>query len=115
MKQQHHISLGCKYVQNFFFCFDRPEKLHSQYVCNAAEFFLVVPFKNLQMEAILASAPKKTKLYTNQRVQDAQAKEKERLERLAKDEEERLAALFKLEEEEAKRAAAAAAAASASS
>lgn len=59
------------------------------------------------MEAILATAPKKTKMYTNQRVQDAAAKEKERLERLARDEEERLAQLFKMEEEEAKRAAAA--------
>ena len=57
------------------------------------------------MEAILATAPKKTKMYTNQRVQDAAAKEKERLERLAKDEEERLAQLYKMEQEEAKRAA----------
>ena len=57
------------------------------------------------MEQILATAPKKTKMYTNQRVQDAAAKEKERLERLARDEEERLAKLYQMEEEEAKRAA----------
>ena len=58
------------------------------------------------MEAILANAPKKTKMYTNQRVQEAAAREKERLERLAKDEEERLAQLYKMEQEEAARAAA---------
>jgi hypothetical protein len=57
----------------------------------------------LQIEALLATAPKKTKMYTNQRVQDAAAKGKERLERLAKDEEERLAALYKMEQEAAKR------------
>jgi hypothetical protein len=45
---------------------------------------------------MLATAPKKTKMYTNQRVQDAAVKEKERYERIAKDEEERLAALYKL-------------------
>lgn len=59
------------------------------------------------MEAILANAPKKTKMYTNQRVQDAAGREKERLERLAKDEEERLAKLFEMEQkEDAARAAA---------
>ena len=67
-----------------------------------------VPFKNLQIEAILATAPKKTKMYTNQRVQEAAAKEKERLERLARDEEQRLAELFRMEQEEAKRASSAA-------
>lgn len=53
------------------------------------------------MERFLANAPKKTKVYTNQRVQEAAAKEKERLERLAKDEEARLAELYKMEQQEA--------------
>ena len=57
------------------------------------------------MEAILATAPKKTKMYTNQRVQEAAQKTKEKLERQAKDEEERLAKLYELEEAEAKLAA----------
>ena len=65
-----------------------------------------VPYKNLQIEAILATAPKKTKMYTNQRVQEAAEREKERLERVARDEEERLAKLFQMEKEEAARAAA---------
>ena len=54
------------------------------------------------MEAILATAPKKTKMYTNQRVQEAAQKTKEKLERQARDEEERLAKLYELEEAEAK-------------
>ena len=62
---------------------------------------LAVPFKNLELEKILAGAPKKTKMYTNQRVQEAAAKEKERIERLAKDEEQRLADLYKMEQDEA--------------
>lgn len=70
---------------------------------------LTVPFKNLQMESILATAPKKTKLYTNQRVQEAASREKERLERIAKDEQDRLAALYKLEQEEAAKTVGAAA------
>jgi hypothetical protein len=59
-----------------------------------------VPFKNLEMERFLAGAPKKTKMYTNQRVQDAAVKERERAERLAKDEEARLAELYKMEQNE---------------
>jgi len=62
-----------------------------------------VPFKNLQMEKFLATAPKKTKMYTNQRVQDAAAKTQERLERVARDEEERLAKLYEMGQEEAAR------------
>ena len=56
------------------------------------------------MESILATAPKKTKMYTNQRVQEAAAREKERLERVAQDEQDRLAALYKLEQAEAAKA-----------
>ena len=66
-----------------------------------------VKTKFVDLEAVLASAPKKKKLYTNQRVQDAQQKEKERLERIQRDEEERLAQLEKMEKEEASAAAAA--------
>jgi len=61
-----------------------------------------VPFKNLEMEAFLANAPKKTKMYTNQRVQEAAAKQKERLERIAQDEEARLAELYKMEQASSK-------------
>lgn len=43
-------------------------------------------------------------MYTNQRVQEAAVKEKARLERLARDEEERLAELYKMEGEEATKA-----------
>jgi hypothetical protein len=47
--------------------------------------------KFVDLEAVLSAAPKKKKMYTNQRVQEAQEKERERLERIRKDEEERLA------------------------
>ena len=57
------------------------------------------------MESILATAPKKTKMYTNQRVQEAAQKTKDKLERQAKDEEERLAKLYELEGAQANRAA----------
>lgn len=66
---------------------------------------MTVPFKNLQIESILATAPKKTKLYTNQRVQEAAQKTKEKLERQARDEEERLAKLYEMEGGEGKRVA----------
>ena len=54
----------------------------------------------VDLESVLAKAPKKKKLYTNQRVQDAQEKEKEKQERIRRDEEERLAALRRMEMEE---------------
>jgi hypothetical protein len=60
-----------------------------------------VKTKFVDLEAILASSPKKKKLYTNQRVQEAQQKEKERLERIQRDEEDRLAQLAKMEKEAA--------------
>ena len=60
-----------------------------------------------ELESLIARSPKK-KLYTNQRVQDAQEKEREKQERIRRDEEERLEAVRRMEEEE--RAAAAAAA-----
>lgn len=61
-----------------------------------------VPTKFVGMDAILANAPKKKKMYMNERVQKAAEKEKAKRERLAKDEEERLAEIYRLEEEEAK-------------
>ncbi|KAG7360885.1 hypothetical protein IV203_035984 [Nitzschia inconspicua] len=57
--------------------------------------------KFVDLEAILASTPKKKKLYTNQRVQEAQEKEKERLERIRRDEEQRLAQLAEMEQQQA--------------
>ncbi|KAG7357010.1 hypothetical protein IV203_001698 [Nitzschia inconspicua] len=57
--------------------------------------------KFVDLEAILASTPKKKKLYTNQRVQEAQEKEKERLERIRRDEEQRLAELAEMEQQQA--------------
>jgi hypothetical protein len=54
----------------------------------------------VDLEAILATAPKKKKMYTNQRVQEAQEKERARLERIQKDEEDRLAQLARMELEE---------------
>ena len=56
--------------------------------------------KFVDIEAVLASAPKKKKLYTNQRVQEAAEKEKERLERIRRDEEQRQAQLAKMNQEE---------------
>jgi hypothetical protein len=60
----------------------------------------------VDLEAMLASAPKKKKMYTNQRVQDAQEKERARLERIQKDEEDRLAQVAKMELEEQQQLAA---------
>lgn len=59
-----------------------------------------VKTKFVELESILAGAPKKKKMYTNQRVQDAQEKEREKEERMRQDEEERLAQLRKLEMEQ---------------
>jgi hypothetical protein len=54
----------------------------------------------VDFESVLAKAPRKSKLYTNQRVQDAAEKEREKMERMRLDEEERLAALLRMEQEE---------------
>ena len=54
----------------------------------------------LNLESILANAPKRKKMYTNQRVQDANEKEREKQERIRRDEEERLAALREMEARE---------------
>lgn len=56
-----------------------------------------VKTKFVDLEAMLASNPNKKKMYTNQRVRDAQEKEKERLERIRQDEEQRLAQLAEME------------------
>lgn len=63
-----------------------------------------VKTKFVDLEALLTKTPKK-KLYTNQRVQDAQAKTKAQEERMRQDEEDRLAALQKMEKEEGATAA----------
>lgn len=57
-----------------------------------------VPTKFLDIEALLATAPKKKKVYSNERVLEANEKEKERQARIAQDEEARLAELYRLEE-----------------
>lgn len=59
-----------------------------------------VKTKFVDPENLLSSAPKKKKLYTNQRVQEAQEKEKARLERMQKDEEERLEQLRAMEQKD---------------
>jgi uncharacterized protein involved in exopolysaccharide biosynthesis len=59
-----------------------------------------VKTKFVELESILANAPKKKKLYTNQRVQDAAEKEREKRERIRQDEEERIRQLRQMEEEE---------------
>jgi hypothetical protein len=53
--------------------------------------------KFVDLEAVLASSPRKKKLFTNKRVQEAQLKEQERIERIRRDEEERLAKLKAME------------------
>ena len=55
----------------------------------------------MSLEEVLASAPRKKKLYTNERVLAAAEKEKEKKERMERDENERLAALFQMEQQEA--------------
>lgn len=63
-----------------------------------------IPTKFVSLEQVLASAPKKKKNFANQRVQDAAAKEKERLARIQQDEQDRLAQLYKMQEQEAEAA-----------
>lgn len=60
----------------------------------------LIPTKFTTLEAALASAPKKKKLYTNERVQVAAEKEKARRARMAADEEDRLAQLYEMEQVE---------------
>jgi len=62
-----------------------------------------VKTKFVDLESLLAASPKRKKMYTNQRVQDAQEKEREKQERIRRDEEERLAQLQKMEEKAAKK------------
>ncbi|KAL3936437.1 MAG: hypothetical protein SGBAC_008236 [Bacillariaceae sp.] len=59
-----------------------------------------VKTKFVDLEALLTKTPKK-KLYTNQRVQEAAAKEKAKEERIKQDEEDRLAAVAKMEQDAA--------------
>jgi hypothetical protein len=60
-----------------------------------------VKTKFVELESILAGTPKKKKLYTNQRVQDAAEKEREKEERIRQDEEERIRQVKKMEDDEA--------------
>jgi hypothetical protein len=59
-----------------------------------------VPTRFLTIEAALASAPRRKKVYTNQRVAEANEKEKERAARMDADEQARLAELYKMQEAE---------------
>lgn len=59
-----------------------------------------VPTRFLTIEAALASAPRRKKVYTNQRVAEANEKEKERVARMQADEQARLAELYKMQEAE---------------
>jgi hypothetical protein len=59
-----------------------------------------VPTRFLTIEAALSKAPRRKKVYTNQRVAEANEKEKEREARMRADEEARLAELYKLQEAE---------------
>lgn len=61
----------------------------------------LVPTRFVDFEAALAAAPKKKKLYANERVLEAAEKEKEKKARMQQDEEDRIAALFKMEQEQA--------------
>ena len=54
-----------------------------------------VPTKFVDLDALLVGTPKKKKMYTNSRVAEAAAKNKEKKERMDQDEENRLAALYK--------------------
>ena len=65
----------------------------------------LVATKFATLEAALAGAPKKKKMYTNERVQIAAEKEKARKERMEADEAERLAQLYSYEQAEAAKAA----------
>lgn len=60
----------------------------------------LVKTKFSTLEAALAGAPKKKKMYTNERVQIAAEKEKARKERMEEDEADRLSKLYKYEAEQ---------------
>ncbi|KAI2489655.1 hypothetical protein MHU86_24927 [Fragilaria crotonensis] len=62
-----------------------------------------VSTKFVAFDAILATTPKKKKVYMNSIVQKAAEKEVLKIERMKQDEEERLAALYQMETDEAKR------------
>mmetsp|Transcript_12041 Transcript_12041/g.17962 ORF Transcript_12041/g.17962 Transcript_12041/m.17962 type:complete len:214 (-) Transcript_12041:231-872(-) len=62
-----------------------------------------VPTKFVGLELAVKGGEKKKKVYMNSRVAEAAEKEKAKRERMAQDEADRLAALYKLEEEEAKK------------
>lgn len=61
----------------------------------------LVKTKFTSLEAALVNAPKKKKIYSNERVQIAAEKEKARQERIEKDEADRLAQLYAYEKEQA--------------
>ena len=62
-----------------------------------------VPTKFVAFDAILATTPKKKKVYMNSIVQKAAEKQVLKIERMRQDEEERLAALYQMETDEARR------------
>jgi len=62
-----------------------------------------VATKFVGLELAVKGGEKRKKVYMNSRVAEAAEKERAKKERMAQDEEERLAALYKLEEEEAKK------------
>lgn len=61
-----------------------------------------VPTKFVDLQAMLVGSTTKSqkKLYTNQRVRDAQLKETDRLERIRQDEEDRLAQVARMEQQQ---------------
>lgn len=59
-----------------------------------------VPTRFLTIEQALASAPKRKKVYTNERVAEANAKEQERRARMEQDEQARLAELYRLQQQQ---------------
>jgi hypothetical protein len=59
-----------------------------------------VPTRFLTIEAALAKAPRRTKVYTNQRVAEANEREKERVARMAADEQARREELNRMQEAE---------------
>lgn len=61
----------------------------------------LIATKFTAIEAALAGAPKKTKLFTNERVQKAGEKEKEKRDRMEQDEADRLAKQYEYEQSEA--------------
>jgi hypothetical protein len=58
-----------------------------------------IPTSYPDINALLSKTPRKKKIYTNERVLEAQRKTKEQLDRIQQDEEDRLATLYKIEQE----------------